>query len=120
MGTQPQPQKEAEPQFSTHVYCGQTAALIKMSLGMEVGLGLHDIVLDGNLASPPLKGHSPQFSANVHCVQMAGWTKMVLGMEVGLGQGDFVFAGTQLPQKKVLPPPPNFWSMSIVAKRLDG
>ena len=42
-------------------------AWIKMPLGTEVGLGLHDIVLDGNPATPPLKGHSPQFSANVRC-----------------------------------------------------
>jgi len=27
------------PQFSVHVYCGQTAGWIKMPLGMEVGLG---------------------------------------------------------------------------------
>jgi len=27
-----------------HVYCGQTAECIKMPLGMEVGLGLGDIV----------------------------------------------------------------------------
>ena len=42
MGTQlPLPKKEAEPppQFSAHVYCGQTAGWIKIALGMEVGLG---------------------------------------------------------------------------------
>jgi len=39
------PQKRGHsPQFSTHVYCGQTAGWIKMSLGMEVGLGPGDIV----------------------------------------------------------------------------
>ena len=32
--------KGAEPQFSSHVYCGQTARWIKMALlGTEVGLG---------------------------------------------------------------------------------
>ena len=30
------------------MYCGQTAALIKMPLGMEVGLGTGHIVLDGD------------------------------------------------------------------------
>ena len=64
-----------------------------MPLGTEVGLGLRDIVLGGDPASPPLNGHSPQFSANVRCGQTAGWTKMALGMEVGLGPGDFVFDG---------------------------
>ena len=49
----------------TLVYCGQTARWLKMPLGTEVGLGPGDIVLDGNPAPPPLKGHSPQFSAHV-------------------------------------------------------
>ena len=40
----PHPKKEAEPgggapQFSAHVYCGQTVGWIKMKLGMQVGLG---------------------------------------------------------------------------------
>ena len=30
------------PQFSAHVYCGQTAGCIKMPLGMEVGLSPGD------------------------------------------------------------------------------
>jgi len=64
-----------------------------MPLGTEVGLGMRDIVLDGDPAAAPLKGHSPQFSANVCCGQSAVWTKMPLGMEVGLGPGDFVFDG---------------------------
>jgi len=40
----------APPQFSAHVYCGQTAVWIKMPLGTEVGLGPDDIVLDGDPA----------------------------------------------------------------------
>ena len=48
----------APPNFSVHVYCGQTAAWIKMPRGTEVGLGLRDSVLDGDPAPPPLKGHS--------------------------------------------------------------
>jgi len=47
----------------TFVYCGQTVGWIKMSLGMEVGLGPGDIVLDGDpapqnggTAAPPLFG----------------------------------------------------------------
>jgi len=47
------------PLFYAHVYCGQTAAWIKMPLGMEVGLGQDDIVLDGDLAPPPQKGVEP-------------------------------------------------------------
>ena len=41
------------------VYCGHTVGWIKMILGMEVGLSPGDVVLDGNLAAPPQKGHSP-------------------------------------------------------------
>jgi len=40
------------PQFSAHVYCGQTAGGVKMPLGTEVGLSLGDIVLDGDQAPP--------------------------------------------------------------------
>ena len=71
--------------------CGQTAVCIRIPLGTEVGISPGDIVLDGDPASPPLKGHNPQFSANVRCGQTAGRTKMPLGTEVCLGPGDFVF-----------------------------
>jgi len=46
------PQKGAEPPFSAHFYCGQTAGCIKMALGTEVGLGPGDIVLDEDPAPP--------------------------------------------------------------------
>ena len=39
-------------QFSTHVYCGQTAGWMKTPLGTEVHLGPGHIVLDGDPASP--------------------------------------------------------------------
>jgi len=96
----PLPKRVGSFQFSAHVYCGQTAARIKMPLGTEIGLGLRDIVY-GDLAPPPLKGHSPQFSANVRCSQTAGWSKMPFGMDVGFGPGDFVFDGDPAaPRKK--------------------
>jgi len=68
-GTQPlSPKGGGAPQFSDHVYCGQTAAWIKMPLGMEVGLGQDDIALDRDpaLASPkrvqsPLPNFRPVF-----------------------------------------------------------
>ena len=41
------------PHFSAHVYCGQTAGLIKMPLGTKIGLSQGHIVLHGNPASPP-------------------------------------------------------------------
>ena len=51
--TQPLPPKGRSPsQFSAHVYCGQTAAWIKMPLGTEVDLGLRDIAFDVDPATP--------------------------------------------------------------------
>jgi len=77
--------KGAEPpQFSAHVYCGQTAGWIKMALSMEVGLSPRDFVLDGDPAPFPKRAESrSQFSAHVYCGQTAGWIKMTLGTEVG-------------------------------------
>jgi len=50
------------PHFSAHVYCGQTAAWIKMPLGMKVGLGPGNIVLDVDPAPPAPKGQSTRQS----------------------------------------------------------
>jgi len=55
----------------TLVYCGQMVGWNKMKLGLQVGLGPGHVVLDGDLAPPPPKGHSPQFSAYICCGQMA-------------------------------------------------
>ena len=43
----PLPKRERISQFSAHVYCGQTAAWMKMPLGTMVNPGLRNIVLDG-------------------------------------------------------------------------
>jgi len=83
-------QKGHSPQFSAYVYCGQTAGWIKMPLGTEVDLSLADFVLDGDPALHQKVAQFPQFSA--HCVR---W-------------------GPAPPQ---MGHAPNFWSMSIVAKR---
>jgi len=40
-------------QFSAHICCGQMAAWIKVSLGMELDLGPGDFLLDGDPAPPP-------------------------------------------------------------------
>jgi len=47
----------------TFVHCGQTVGRIKMKLGKQVGLGPGYIVLDGNPAPPPPKGHRPPIFA---------------------------------------------------------
>ena len=77
-----------------------------MPLVTEVGLGLGDIVLDGEPA-PPKRGHSsPQFSVHVYCVQTAGWIKMPLDREVDLSPGDIVLDGNpNLPPKGAQQPP---------------
>jgi len=87
-----------------------------MSLGTEVGLGLRDIVLDGDPSPPSLKVQSPQFSANVGCGQTAGWIKKPLGTEVNLGPGDVVLMGSQLPLEGAQ------FSLDVycIAKQLDG
>jgi len=85
-----------------------------MSLGMEVGLGPGDFVLDGAPA-PPKKGTSLiQFSAHVYCGQTAGWIKMPLGMEVNLGPGDVVLGEVPAPHS------PQFSAHVYCSKRLDG
>jgi len=72
---------------------------IKMSLGMEVGLGPGDFVVDGDPV--PLKRQKPRFSANVCCGQrldgLRCQVKMPLGMEVGLSPGDFLLDGDSAP-----------------------
>jgi len=97
----PSPKGAQAPQLSAHICCSQMAAWIKMSLGMELGLGQGDFVLDGDHAPPPQKAaEPPKFSAHVYCGQMAGWMTLVLGMQVGLSQGDFVLDGHPSPLTK--------------------
>jgi len=103
-----------------------------MPLGMEVGLGPGDVVLDEDSAPPKRGGAvlpSPQFSAHDRCRQTAGWTKMPLRMEVGLGPGDFALdrdPAPPSPKTGQSPPalpkrdkPPSFRPMSIATKELD-
>jgi len=47
------------PQFSAHVYCGQTAGWIKIALGINVGFGPGHIVLDGDPAPLAKKETEP-------------------------------------------------------------
>jgi len=93
-----------------------------MPLGMNVGLGPGDFVLDGDPAPlPKIRAEpSPKFLAHVYCGQTAGWMKMPLDMEVGLSPGDFVLDGVPAPSPKYgRSPPQNFRPTFIVAKTLD-
>jgi len=99
----------------TFVHCGQTVVRIKMKLSMQVGLGPGHIVLGGDPAPPPLKGHTPHFRPTICCGQMAAWIKMPLGTQEDLHRRDIVLDGDPaFPPLKGHSPPP------IVAERLDG
>jgi len=56
----PPPKGHSPLQFLAHICCGQMAAWIKMSLGMEQGLGPGDCVRWGPSAPSPKGGRSPQ------------------------------------------------------------
>ena len=79
-----------------------------MPLGMEVGLGSGDIVLEGDPGLP--KGHScpPNFRPRAPCGQTAGWIGIPLGTDVGLGQADIVLSpprkGAQQPSPALFGP----------------
>jgi len=90
-----------------------------MPFGTEVGLGLDDIVSDGDPTPRSTKGTFPQFLAHVYCGQSAVCIMKALGTEVGLNLFDIVLDGDRTP------PPlkghcPQFRPMSVVAKWLDG
>jgi len=55
----PPPPRGIAPQFSAHVYCGQTAGWMKLVLGAVVGLSPGDFVSDGDPAPLPQKGAEP-------------------------------------------------------------
>ena len=116
------PLKGTAPQFSAHICCGQLAAWIKMSLGMELGLVPCDFVLDGDPASLPQNGAEPPspIFGHFYCGQAAGCIKMPLGTDVGLSPGDFVLDGDTIPSPKRGRNPPNFQPMFIVVKWLDA
>jgi len=97
------PEKRAHPsspQFSANTYCGQTAGWTKMPIGMEVGLGLGDFVLDWDPATPRKRAHLPSphpILAHVYCGQTGGWIKMPLAAEVNVGPGNVVSWGRSSP-----------------------
>jgi len=92
------------------VYCGQTVGLIKIKLGMEVGLVPGHIVLDGDPAPPQGGTAAPHFSAHVYCGQTAGGSRCHLvqvGRKIGLGPGHIVLDGNPCssPKEKRGTPP---------------
>ena len=61
-------------EFLTHVYCGQTAAWIKMALGPEAGLGLRDLVFDVDLSTTRKRAHPPHPIFGSCLLWPNGWT----------------------------------------------
>jgi len=66
------PHSHGAPQFSTHVYCGQKTAWIKMPLGTEVGLGSNDIALGGDPAPPHQLECGPMLNVMVALPNIGG------------------------------------------------
>ena len=87
-----------------------------MTLGMEVGLGLGDFVIDGDPDTPE-KGHANHHPilAHVYCGQTAGWMKTPLGMEVDLSPSHIVLDVVSALRETTTAALPSFWPMSIVA-----
>ena len=109
MGTRSPSPIATQPPIFGHVYCGQTAAWIKMRLGMEVGLGPGHAVLDADPAPPSaekgvqyLKIFGPVYSS-----QTAAWINMPLGMEVTRPKRQCVRWGPSSPPQNA----PNFRSV---------
>ena len=69
------PQKGAEPppQFSSHVYCGQTAGWMKLVLGTVVSLSPGDFVLDGDPPPSPKWGGAPSLIFGPFLLWANGW-----------------------------------------------
>jgi len=112
-------------------YCVQTAACIKMPLGMEVSLSPGDFVYDGT-HPPPQKDRSPQRQSTELDLDM--WPNGCKDQDTTWYRDRHatwyagrprprrlcVRWGPSYPQKTGTPTPPNFWLMSIVACKTVG
>jgi len=107
--------------FQAHVYCGQMAGWIKMPLGWEVCISPSDIVLDGDPAPLPQNGAEPPIFG-AHLLWPNGWMDQDATWHGGRSRPmpHCTRWGPSSPSPKRGQNPPNFWPMSIVAKRLDG
>jgi len=70
----PQKKGTALAQFLDDVYCGQTAAWIKMPLGTKVNFGPCDVVLDEVAAPSTKRSTAPSFrSMYIVAKRLDGW-----------------------------------------------
>jgi len=99
--------------FSAHMCCGQTAVWIKIILDTEVGLSAGNVVLDGD----PVTGTQPPIF-DPCLLWPNGW----------IDQDAIWYGGRPRPERHCIrwkpsssqKGNPNFWPMSVVAKRRDG
>jgi len=113
----PAPKSGRSPpsQFSSHVYCGQTAGWIKIPLGTEIGLGQATLCRWGP-SSPLKKAQPPIFGPCL--LRLNGW----------MHQDTTWYGGRPQPRRHCdrwgpsspWAQLPNFRPMYVVAKRLDG
>jgi len=118
----PAPLKGHRPPFSAHICCGQMAAWTKMPLGMELGLGPGDFVLDGDPAPSRKGGGAPSPIFDPFLLWPNGWMHQDATWYGGRPHPRGLrvrWETTPLPKMGV-EPLPNFWLMSIAAKRLHG
>jgi len=87
-----------------------------MTLGMEDSHGQGNVVLGTQL--PPQKGSPSNFWPMSIVANTAGWITMPIGTEESLCPGLIVLDEDPAPREKGTAP--DFRSMPIVAKRLDG
>jgi len=92
-----------------------------MPLGTEVGLGPDNIVLDGEAAVPPKKGHNPPIFGPCLLWPSSCMYQDTTWYRGSLSLGDIMVDGDPAPRPlKGHSCTPNFRPVSVVAKRLDG
>jgi len=91
-----------------------------MPLGIELGLGPGDFVLDGDPAPLSPKGAQTPIFGPYPLRPNGCMDQDVFGMELGLDLGDCVRWGSRCTFPKRWADPQNFRPMFIVTKRLDG
>jgi len=124
--TRPWPHCVSSPSPKGHnphfrpICCGQMAEWIKMSLGVELGLGPDNFVLDGDPAPLHKRGRPKIFGP---CLLWSnGWMDEAGTWHRGRPQPRRLcvrWRPATLPKRRRRRLP-NFWPISIVAKRLDA
>jgi len=118
----PSPKGGGAPQFSAHICCGQMAGWINMPLGMEVGLGPGDFVLDGYPVPLPKNWAEPlsNFRPMSILAKRLHGSRWHLGWRWSRPHCARWGPSSCPPKKWCGAPSPTFRTIYIVAKRLDA